>query len=629
MQPVSQFIPKEIFTKLLLPTNLQTIGRCERVCKSWAETIRSHNEFWQFLIRRDFKITPGKYICFCMPREEYIFLFQFMKTVLADGGTKIGQFFTPEKNKCYRFPRLCVDAQERVFLSGNLFIRNAKSKIDPFAPESELPQLPGAFVNSKNNYILLRTDANIYQFFDADMALITTITTVQNIKTFEVLEQGFLTGSEEGFIQLWGFNGDFIKDILEFDEWVYDLFTVQLCDEKLAILAWHQQSSSQSTGIYSPQVVSLFGLDGKKIEQTNLSELNNEFICMVQKIDEERFAIVLGEHTTKDAFIVSSTGDVSPLLLNAEVKDMVTDNGKVYMLVDDRPREAYECSIHVWGADGQYFGRTIRRADRIDVFNDKIYFRKAYDYAVDVYDLSFLPKDDKACYLDLSNFKLFPYQDKNQVYGIFYCLIKPSLRDGEDYFGCALHAFKGIYRFTERFNDAVRKEAITAHLSLNELNAAIAKQDAAGAIRCFDKLPGAVQNSLGWGIWIFEGMPMGNANFGPDFFHANPTHRSVSQSLQCFRENGWSVISYQIQQEIRGANEILNSPSLTWEATVHCLTALSPEACAILQKCVEVLENAPLKEESLLARYSSDAYKNGVDKGDALIRAINNIVDKI
>src|SRR6202042_803843 len=112
------------------------------------------------------------------------------------------------------------------------------------------------------------------------------------------------------------------------------------------------------------------------------------------------------------------------------------------------------------------------------------------------------------------------------------------------------------------------------------------------------------------------GMPQGNANFGSDFFYEHPTHSTVNKSIQYFRNNGLPILSYELRQELRKVKETLNSPALTREAAVECLALMSPPARAILQKCAEVLENAP---------HSSEAY-NG--SADSLTRAINNLVDK-
>lgn len=626
MHPITPSIPSDIFAKLLMTADTRTIRQWELVCKDWSLKIRGSNQLWQILIGRDFKITPGKYVNLQMSREEYKFLFQLMKKTLREGGTRAGHFFTPGKNEYYSFPQLCVDAQERAFIAGS-------AKSECCAPESALPLLPGDFVNSKSNHLLVRLNNGSYQFLDANLMPITTIRTDEKIETFVVLEEGFLTGNNLGSVKLWDFNGDLLAEVTQLNGHIFDLFSIQLCEEKPAILAWHttpKENSSQKTGLFSPHILSAFGLDGSPLKRINLDKINSTLVYQVKRIDEEHFAILLQlPSMLNSAFIFSINGDTIPLLLDSYIRDIAVDNGKVYILVEDNPTDGFERSIHVCGASGQYFGRNICSVNKIDVFNDKIYFRNAYSHEVEVRDLSFLPQDDKAWHLDLNNFKLFPDNDKNQIFGIFYCLIKPTLNNGEDYFGCAQHAFDGIHGFTGRFNDSLRKDAITAHLLLNELSTAIAGQNADGAIRCFDRLPKEIQGSLGWGIWIFEGMPMGNPNFGPDFFHEHPTHSSVNLSLQCFRENGWSVLPYALQQEIRSAKASLNQASLTQEAAVLCLRKLSPQACAILKKCIEVLEGAPMEHLDLLARYSSDAYKNGVNENDSIIRAINNLLDKL
>ncbi len=612
MNSITSAIPKEIFSLITGNTDIKTVFRCALVDKKWALFIIDNNELWQHLIRRDFKITPGKYLNLGMSREEYKFLFLHMKKVFAEGGVYAGSFSTEGKNKYYIFPELHVDTEERAFICGS-------SKTYRTTTMAGAPlHLPGSFLCSKNGitFVLQNEANNTYQLLDSKLSLITSITSNEKLLTFEVLEQGLITGSESGSIELWNFNGDSFGAIGQTEGMVLNLFSTQLPGGKPAILAWHYADSIPT--------ISLYGIDGERLEQKNLETLKNIHITAVNKLSEDQFAIILNKDDKTGAYIISTKHDPIPLSVNSQIKNMSISEGKIYILEDDMPTDGYEKSIRVWDADGQYLGKIIRLADKINVINSKIYLRNAFRFEVEIYDLNFLPKDSKAWHLDLNNFNAFPDEDKNQICGIFYCLIKPELRPYEDYFGCAQHAFYGSHFFAFRFDDSLRKQALLAHVLLKDMHEAVVMQNEAATILCFNQLPKTIQGSLGWGIWVFEGMPMGDPNFGSNFFHTYPTHNSVNNAIQCFRENGRSVLPYQCSQEIRASKEILNNSS-TQEAIIFCLQNLSPITHEIIKKCIEVLEGLPITHEHLLMRYSSDAYKNGADNRDPLILSINNL----
>lgn len=621
MNSIRSVTPQEIFTLIIDKADIKTIVQCALVDKAWALLIIDNNHLWQHLITRDFQVIPGKYVSLQMPREEYKFLFQHMKKVFAKGGTHVGTFLTPEKNKYYIFPGLHVDTEDRAFIYGSNNIH--RTTVVRGEQTMEPLVLPGSFICSKNDKTLVLFDklSNRYRLLDSKSSLITTITPKERILTFEVLEQGLLTGGENGNIELWSSNGNSLGMIAQTNGMILNLFSTQLPNREPAIVAWHYTVSHPT--------ISLYGLDGKKLEQKNLEILKNKSISEAKKLNKSQFAIILNENDKTSAYIVSTTEDAIPLLIHSRIKnmDVDTNEGKIYLLEDDKPTNGYEKSIKVWNTDGRYFGRVIHQADKIDVFNGKIYLRNAYNFAVEIYDLCFLPKDTKSWYLDLNNFKAFPDDEKDQICGIFYCLIKHDLQHEEDYFGCAQHAFDGTHRFALRFDDSLRKQAIATHLLLKEMKAAIAAQNETAATLCFDQLPKTIQDSLGWGIWIFEGIPIGDIDFGSTFFHANPMHDSVNSAIQCFRENGWSILSYECQQEIREAREVFNAAP-TQETIVLYLQNLSPLTHDIIKKCIEVLENTPMKHESLVLRYATSEYKNGVDKTDPIIHAINNLVSK-
>lgn len=403
MQPTNPQLQNSNFASKL--ANFYAMLRqTQFVPPSLSSMISINNRLWQGIISRDFYTMVRSQLHREEPKSPLL-----LREIVTTKGPHIGTFFTPGKNEFHFFPSLCSDPMSRVFVKGTDFLPSSELCDSEPTKKSSHPSLPEGFIESKGNYFLVWSKTGSYQFLDREMIPIAAITPINGVVTFEVLKEGFLTIGRCGEIQLWDFKGNLLKDVFRLNALALDLFSVLLPTGESAILARHMGLKGNYTqddwDNHQSQVLSLIKLDGTCLDKTSLekldirlaklhtqlAELNNRRVLKVKRIDEYRFTIVLGgnyrfSETLQDAFILSTSGDTLPLIQNASIQDIAVDSGKIYILKEKDSQRFVE----IWGSEGKYLDTIAFQADKIDVFNGKIYSRSANDNSVQVYDLSVL-----------------------------------------------------------------------------------------------------------------------------------------------------------------------------------------------------------------------------------------------
>ncbi len=188
---------------------------------------------------------------------------------------------------------------------------------------------------------------------------------------------------------------------------------------------------------------------------------------------------------------------------------------------------------------------------------------------------------------------LYPKEQKNKIFGIYYNLIKNKLQKNEDYFGCGEDAFMKKANFKDfDSNDEFRRCAIGLHA----LETTLKINNDTLRISIFNHLPTNLQEALKWGSWLFQGMPE------KKIFSLNSL--STKKTIEEIKENGLEVISRRVKEEIK------NLQNVDLKEIIDKYNLVCDEAKRLIQGCMFRSNAGIFTDREKLIHYLPEAVKN-------------------
>ncbi len=108
-----------------------------------------------------------------------------------------------------------------------------------------------------------------------------------------------------------------------------------------------------------------------------------------------------------------------------------------------------------------------------------------------------------------------------------------------------------------------------------------------------NEVPADLKAAMKWGVWILEGMPQGDTDYGQSFFDRNPYHSTISDVIQLIKDNGLNVIPSYVREEIHSFAQLQQNKNGSHTTLLDRFHSLNPLTQRVIKVAFWVKAGSP------------------------------------